>query len=217
MHSGFPRNIKIHFRRIYMKKVLVRDTSGLCMPGSSCNGKDRLSTPTTMGQDDFKYFSTDLGMALSYMPLSPAEPLGDKLPGFDAGVEVTFIQIRQEPALLVRTSERSGPDEIPSSSCFRRSYPGRPPYHPHRSRLCLCQRSDTATSSYTGYELKYAILEGGVAMPAVAIRGAYTKLSGIDGSRSRHKSLDVSISKGIAIFTPYAGIGQVLDHERSEQ
>ena len=60
-----------------------------------------------------------------------------------------------------------------------------------------------------GYEVKYAILEGGMIMPAVAIRGAYTKLSGIDQVDVSTKSVDVSISKGIAIFTPYAGVGQV--------
>jgi hypothetical protein len=61
----------------------------------------------------------------------------------------------------------------------------------------------------TGFELKYAVLEGGLAMPAVAIRGAYTKLSGVDMLDLSTKSLDISISKGILIFTPYAGIGEV--------
>lgn len=60
-----------------------------------------------------------------------------------------------------------------------------------------------------GYELKYAVLEGGVVMPAVAIRGAYTKLSGVDALDISTKSLDLSISKGLLIFTPYAGIGKV--------
>jgi hypothetical protein len=60
-----------------------------------------------------------------------------------------------------------------------------------------------------GYEIKWAILRGSTVAPAVAIRGAYTKLSGIDVFDIETKSLDLSISKGFAIFTPYAGIGQV--------
>ena len=60
-----------------------------------------------------------------------------------------------------------------------------------------------------GGELRYAILEGGVASPAVGIRGALTKLSGVSQLAFSTKSLDVSISKGFAIFTPYAGIGYV--------
>jgi hypothetical protein len=46
-------------------------------------------------------------------------------------------------------------------------------------------------------------------MPAIAIRGAYTKLSGVDALDLSTKSLDLSISKGILIFTPYAGVGEV--------
>jgi hypothetical protein len=60
-----------------------------------------------------------------------------------------------------------------------------------------------------GGELRYAILEGGTATPAVAIRGAMTKLSGVDQLDFGTKSLDVSISKGFAMLTPYAGVGTV--------
>jgi hypothetical protein len=44
-----------------------------------------------LGQSEFKSFSEDFGMALSYHAVSPAAPLGDKLPGFDAGVEVSYV------------------------------------------------------------------------------------------------------------------------------
>ena len=67
----------------------------------------------------------------------------------------------------------------------------------------------TTNISLFGAELRYAILEGGIASPAVAIRGAMTKLSGVTQLSLDTKSLDVSISKGFAMFTPYAGVGQV--------
>ena len=60
-----------------------------------------------------------------------------------------------------------------------------------------------------GGELRYAVLEGGVASPAVAIRGSISKLSGVDQLSFSSKGLDVSISKGFAMFTPYAGVGSV--------
>ncbi len=60
-----------------------------------------------------------------------------------------------------------------------------------------------------GGEIKFAILKGGTVMPAVAVRGAYTKLSGIDDIDMSTTSLDLSISKGILMFTPYAGVGEV--------
>jgi len=67
----------------------------------------------------------------------------------------------------------------------------------------------TTNIKFYGGELRYAILEGGVALPAVGIRGAVTKLSGVSLLSLSTKSLDVSISKGFAMFTPYAGVGTV--------
>jgi hypothetical protein len=63
--------------------------------------------------------------------------------------------------------------------------------------------------SLYGGELRYAILEGGIAQPAIGIRGSYTKLSGVNQLALDTKGLDISISKGFAMFTPYAGVGQV--------
>src|SRR5712691_2786991 len=60
-----------------------------------------------------------------------------------------------------------------------------------------------------GGELRYAIVSGGAAMPAIGIRGSYTKLSGVDQLDFDTKGLDLSISKGFLMFTPYAGVGKV--------
>src|SRR5256885_1938599 len=60
-----------------------------------------------------------------------------------------------------------------------------------------------------GGELRYAIVSGGVAIPAIGIRGSYTKLTGGDQLDFDTKGLDLSISKGFAMLTPYAGVGRV--------
>src|SRR5438445_10578254 len=60
-----------------------------------------------------------------------------------------------------------------------------------------------------GGELRYAIVPGGVAMPAIGIRASYTKLTGVDQLDFDTKGLDLSISKGFLMFTPYAGVGKV--------
>src|SRR5260221_12300744 len=60
-----------------------------------------------------------------------------------------------------------------------------------------------------GGELRYAIVSGGAALPAIGIRGSYTKLAGVDQLDFNTRGLDLSISKGFAMFTPYAGIGKV--------
>ena len=63
--------------------------------------------------------------------------------------------------------------------------------------------------SLWGAEVRYAILEGGVAQPALGLRGTYTKLSGVDQLDFNTTGLELLISKGMAIFTPYAGVGRV--------
>ncbi|MGA1861671.1 hypothetical protein OWM07_02135 [Deferribacter thermophilus] len=57
-----------------------------------------------------------------------------------------------------------------------------------------------------GVELKYAILKGNVALPAIAVRGAFSKLEGVDELDVNTQSIDLMISKGFLMFTPYAGV-----------
>jgi hypothetical protein len=157
-------------------------------------------------QGDFKSFSEDLGMAISYQPLSPAAPLGDKLPGFDVGIEASYVKLDSSASYFQKINQLGN---IPSSFIFPRvhvqvGFPVVP------IDLGVSYTSvPNSDIKLVGYELKYAVLRGGVVMPAVAIRGAYTKLSGADDFDISTKSLDLSISKGILIFTPYAGIGEV--------
>jgi len=165
-----------------------------------------------LSQAAFKSFSEDFGMALSYQPVSPAAPLGDKLPGFDAGVEASYVKIDKGASyykLMSSMSTTSGKGELPNALILPRIHiqVGLPiiPIDLGVTYVSI----PSSDMKLVGYELKYAVLEGGLAMPAVAIRGAYTKLSGVDVLDLSTKSLDISISKGILIFTPYAGVGEV--------
>jgi len=158
-------------------------------------------------QADFKSFSEDFGMALSYQAVSPAAPLGDKLPGFDAGVEVSYVKLDKGASYFQLMDTGTG--ELPNALVLPRIHiqVGLPiiPIDLGVSYVSI----PSSDMKLVGYELKYAVLEGGLVMPAVAIRGAYTKLSGVDVLDLSTKSLDISISKGILIFTPYAGVGEV--------
>jgi hypothetical protein len=64
-------------------------------------------------------------------------------------------------------------------------------------------------ASLYGAELRYAILAGGVASPALAVRGTYTRSAGIDDFDYSAWSADASISKGFTLLTPYVGAGVV--------
>jgi len=56
-----------------------------------------------------------------------------------------------------------------------------------------------------GLEAKYAILEGSMVTPALSVRASYSKLQGVDDINVDTQSLDVLVSKGFLMFTPYAG------------
>ncbi len=164
-------------------------------------------------QADFKSFSEDFGMAMSYVPASPAEPLGDKLPGIDAGVEASYVKFdtsslwytKMNAGLLASGSGDTAPKEL---YVPRVHIQVGLPIIPIDLGVSYTQIPDT-DFKLVGYELKWAILSGGIATPSIAIRGAYTKLSGVDQLDLSTASADISISKGILIFTPYAGVGSV--------
>jgi hypothetical protein len=152
---------------------------------------------TSLGQTTFKDFSEDLGSALSYKPVTPPAPLG--ITGFDVGLEVTSTKIRN---LDLATNSSMTNLIVPKLHIYK----GLPL---NIDVGAFYSSVPTTNIKFYGGELRYAILEGGVALPAVGIRGALTKLTGVNQLALSTKSLDISVSKGFAMFTPYAGIGRV--------
>jgi hypothetical protein len=152
-------------------------------------------------QGEFRLLSEDLGAALSYHAQTPAEPLG--LTGFDIGLGVTATRIENTEILQRVTSDDSDTTLYVPTIRLHKGLP-------LGIDLGLSYAAVPGSNiRYTGGELRYALLEGGVASPAIAVRGSITKLSGVDQLSLDTRGLDVSISKGFAVFTPYAGIGRV--------
>jgi len=168
---------------------------------SPCFAADNIDSLQNLLQSEFKAFSQDLGAALSYKAVSPAEPLG--LTGFDIGLEVTGTKLNHSD-VWDKASSGSAPSTLPI-----------PKLHvikglPFNFDVgAVYTKIPTTNISLLGGELRYAILEGGVASPAVAVRGTFTKLSGVDQLDFSTKGLELSVSKGFAMLTPYAGVGEV--------
>ena len=170
--------------------------------------KTDITLPSGYTQDEFKDLSRDLGLAISYMPLAPAEPLGGVLPGFDIGIEGTAVEIDNNAQYWKDVESASG-GSVPSTLVFPKLHVQVGlPIIPIDLGIVYGEAPST-NIKMTGYEIKWAVLKGGVATPAVALRGAYTQLSGVSDFDITTKSADISISKGFAIFTPYAGYGMV--------
>ena len=162
-----------------------------------------LSSLGTLTPSEFRTVSEDLGAAFSYKPIAPTEAQG--ITGFDIGVEVTGTDISKSAGALRKAgASDSAMDTLMTSRV-----------HVHKGLplgfdiAAFMGNVSAINVNLVGAEVRYAILDGGVATPAIGVRGAYTNMNGANQLSLNTRSLDVSISKGFTVLTPYAGIGQV--------
>lgn len=183
-----------------MKKRILPLLGALMLPVAG-HAADDIDALGNLIQGEFRNFSEDLGAALSYKALAPAEPLG--ITGFDVGIEVTATSLEHSD-LYDKASSGSSISTLPI-----------PKVHLHKGLPFSIDAGVMYSSvpgtniELVGAELRWAFIEGGVAMPAIAVRGTMSSLSGVDQLDFDTKGLELSISKGFAMLTPYAGIGTV--------
>ncbi len=167
-------------------------------PAFAANNIDQIDQ---LLQADFRKLSEDMGAALSYKAVIPAKPLG--ITGFDIGMEVTATKLKNPDAW-----DRASSGDAPATVYI-------PKLHVHKGLPAGIDVGAFYTSvpntniKLWGGELRYAILEGTLVSPTLDVRGSYSKLSGVDQLNFHTTGLELVVSKGFAIFTPYAGIGRV--------
>lgn len=153
-------------------------------------------------QANFRLLSEDLGAALSYKAVAPAEPLG--LTGFDLALEVSSTKVQNTAAW----QQALGSSDTPSNLVV-------PKVHLHKGLPlgidvgAFWASVPSSNIDLVGAELRYALVKGGTATPAIALRGTYSKLSGVEQLAFDTTGVELSISKGFAVLTPYAGIGRI--------
>ncbi|MCC6542901.1 MAG: hypothetical protein IT392_00165 [Nitrospirae bacterium] len=157
-------------------------------------------------ESEFKDLSKQAGLMISYIPLAPAEPLG--ILGFDVGVEMTATKIDSGSSVWKKAvSDGNPPDYILLPRIHAQK--GLPFGIDVGAVFAALPGSNI---KLYGGELKWAVLKGSIISPAVAIRGSYTTLAGVDDIDVSTYGLDASVSKGFGPITPYGGIGQVWVH-----
>lgn len=163
---------------------------------------DDIKFSTGMTQSLFKDFSDQLGTALSYKPVSPAEPYG--ITGFDIGVEISALKVDDKYwKYAIKNQDAPSFVYIPKLHAIK----GLP--FGIDVGLVYSQIPDTNVK-YLGGELKYAIMKGSAVTPAVAVRGTYSQLTGVDQLDFKTYGAEATISKGLGLgvkLTPYAGVG----------
>ncbi len=152
-------------------------------------------------QENFELFANNLASAVSYKSISPAEPLG--ILGFDVSIGISATTIDKNLF------------DIASDSGWDLDYLPMPKLMVHKGLplnfdigAFYTSAPDTDIKIWGG-EIKYSIVEGGLIVPALAFRLTYSSLEGLDELEQDNLGAEVSISKGFAVLTPYAGLGTI--------
>lgn len=178
--------------------ALVLATGALTTKVALADSLDQLEL---LSQDEFKTLSENVAAATHYKSISPAEPLGAL--GFDVALELSSTEIDSD--LFDQAS--AGGFDLGSFLV--------PRLHVHKGLPFKLDIGASLTAipdtdfKVIGAEIRYAILEGTIATPALAIRLTHSKVTGLDELDMDSTGAEITISKGFAMLTPYAGAGTV--------
>jgi hypothetical protein len=179
-----------------MKKALIMM---LLLSATGFASASDIKFTDVISQGEFEDFTKEFGTALVFTPMAPAETLGTF--GFDVSVESVFTDISDGKDYWKKLVDDNDPV----------SYLPVPRLHVQKGLPFGLDVGAMYTSvpgsniKLWGLEAKYALIEGSTLMPALSVRASYSKLQGIDDINLDTQSLDVLASKGIFMFTPYAG------------
>ncbi len=157
----------------------------------------------TLSQSEFEVITEDLTAAFSYKAGASSAPLG--ITGIDLGVSMVVTEIIPEHEAVWRKAT-SG-ESLKALAVPKLYLQKGLPYDVDLGAYYLSLPNSNLQA--WGGEIKYSILDGGVSIPAVAIRLAATSLFCVEQFTLNTRSVDVGISKRFLFLTPYAGIGRV--------
>lgn len=162
---------------------------------------DTLGALQNLDQGQFEDLAENLGAATHYKGVTPAEGLG--IIGFDVGVGLANTDI--DETLFDQASDGSF-----DGSGFNLAR-----LHVHKGLPFGLDIGASVASGIDndvrvlGAELRYSIVSGGVVSPSLGIRASYSQVAGIDDLDVNNAALELTVSKGFLMLTPYAGIGIV--------
>jgi hypothetical protein len=158
------------------------------------------SSVGTLTQDQFRGLSQDLGAAFSYKGVTPATPLG--VVGFDVGVEVTDTKIENAGVFAAAGAGSRSELVVPKLHVYKGLFGG------FDIGAFIAGASQVGATVF-GADLRYALMDDGLATPAIAFRLSGTKATGLGDLGLAAAALDVMASKKFTALTPYAGAGAV--------
>jgi len=190
-----------------MKRILVKAialaTIALCGTASQAGDSLRINNLNNISQSDFHSIANDLTATLGFKPLTPTTTLGPL--GFDIGAAVSSTTLSNKAAFQHATTSGDSPySSVPVGML--------------RVEKGLLFGIDVGAEygkvpnsnvTVSGASIRYALLDGNIALPTIGIRASYTQMAGVDQMKFSTSGADISISKGFLMATPYAGIGVI--------
>jgi hypothetical protein len=183
-----------------IKRILTASAITLASSATFAAGLDFDQAQVGFDQDNFRGISEDMGSAFNYKNLRPAEPTG--LLGFDISANLSYTPVaHQEDWDAAFNSEVDALGALGVSAAK-----GLPLGIDVGAYYGIIPDEEI---KFVGATAAYALAEGSVVSPAISIRGSFMDVSGIDDLDFDTKSLEISMSKGLTLVTPYIGAGKV--------
>ena len=163
-------------------------------------------------QAEFSKFSRLIAQGIYADPVQPAR--ASSVLGFDVGIAVTAVK--------VDTNSTYWKHAVPADSNFAHSgYAGVP-------RLVVSKGFGGGTISGTyaqisssgiktfGGAIDVPIIRGSVVTPELALRGAYSTMTGVDLFKLKTYGVEAFLSKGFGPVTPFVALGKMRSDARGE-
>ncbi|PLX68801.1 MAG: hypothetical protein C0603_06530 [Denitrovibrio sp.] len=182
-----------------MKKILV--LAMVLLTSIAFAGEFEIQPSMTQAQ--FDSLAKEMGAIVTPTPNSPAEPL--KTLGFDIALETSVIDIDDDQAYWENAWDNGDPSgmALVSRVHVQKGFP-----FGLDIGASVSKGHTIPFTAVTG-EVKYALLKGTIATPAISVKGSFTKVFGMEDISINTLSAGAYISKGILFLTPYAGIETV--------
>lgn len=194
-----------------MKKILLGSLMGLFVVNQANAGlSEDINAQITANQTAVEAaigdVSDNLLAVFAHRGLAPADTLGGGLFGVEIGVDASFVDFDYSKFQDIAGSNTDfdyNTVPLPKLSAAV-GFPVIP------LDLGVTYLPEVGGFSYLGAHAKYALLEGGAVMPAIALTGTYSKASMESAIDVETMGAELSISKGFGVgvkVIPYAGVG----------
>lgn len=183
-----------------MQRILIGLLAMLGL-GPALYAADDIDNLAALGsQANFRSFSEDLAGVLGYKAVAPAAPMGR--PGYDLGVQFDSTKL-QHPALWNLACGCDASDRVLLPKAYLR-------LGAEEADITLSYGKATGNNlALWGVEAQFALALEDATYPAVALRGNYSRLNGVEQLNFSSTGAELAVSKRFGAWAPYAGGGRL--------